>query len=297
MYIATKTLQAINNAIEKDNGNTYRSYLGQVIPHIGDAYRVDNMPFRTHLGASLIGQSCGLKLWFSFRWFKKPSFDARMQRLFNRGHLEEARFIALLLAAGIQVYQQDENGKQFRISDCSGHFGGSGDGIIVGCPDLPLNVRALSEFKTHNDKSFTKLTKEGVRSAKPEHYVQMQIYMHKMNLNYALYLAVNKNDDSLHGEIIVRDDVTALKYIDRAENIIFCETVPSKYSMSQAHFVCKICDYKNICHNRQSFEKNCRTCMFGKPVKDSKWQCDLHNKTIDEYEQFNGCDRYEALKL
>ena len=60
----------------------------------------------------------------------------------------------MLLAIGVQVYQQDEKGNQFRISDAAGHFGGSGDGIGIGIPDLEPNLQALLEFKTSAEKPF-----------------------------------------------------------------------------------------------------------------------------------------------
>jgi len=192
VQIASKTLAAIESTIAGDQGASYRQALQRVLPHIGDAYRGVDSPFRTHLGASVIGDECARKIWYGFHWTTIPSFGGRILRLFNRGHLEEGRFIAALLAIGCQVYQQDENGKQFRISGVSGHFGGSGDGIATGVPDVDPSLPVLLEFKTHNDKSYIKLAKEGVRSAKFEHYVQMQIYLRKMALTVALYMAVNK---------------------------------------------------------------------------------------------------------
>lgn len=59
--------------------------------------------FREHLGASVIGDECHRKLWYQFRWVIKSDFDARMLRLFNRGHLEEERFIDYLRGIGCVV--------------------------------------------------------------------------------------------------------------------------------------------------------------------------------------------------
>src|SRR5574340_720247 len=148
MHIADKTLQAINDALHADQGASYRVWFAKVLPHMKDAYSGDTFPFRPHLGASLIGNTCARQIWYGFRWVKAPRFDGRMIRLFNRGHLEEARFIALLLMIRCEVYQQDANGKQFRISHADGHVGGSGDGVVVGLPELG-KIPALCEFKTH----------------------------------------------------------------------------------------------------------------------------------------------------
>ena len=47
---AVKTLKAIEDAIAADQGAAYRQHLQRVLPHIGDAYRGHDDPFRTHLG-------------------------------------------------------------------------------------------------------------------------------------------------------------------------------------------------------------------------------------------------------
>ena len=115
MKIASKTLELFEQAVVKDGGNEFRFYLQRVLPHMADAYKQEEDDFRSYLGASLIGGECDCALWYRFRWFKSSSFSGRILRLFNRGYMEEARFIALLLAFGIKVFQQDGEGKQFRI--------------------------------------------------------------------------------------------------------------------------------------------------------------------------------------
>jgi hypothetical protein len=80
-----------------------------------------------------------------------------------------------------------------------GHFGGSLDGVAKGLPEAP-KTPAVLEFKTHNDKSFTDLVKNKVQASKPQHYDQMNIYMGLMELDRALYMAVNKNTDDLYTE-------------------------------------------------------------------------------------------------
>lgn len=305
--IATKTLEAIDAAIAVDQGAAYRQHLERVLPHIGDAYRGADEGFRTHLGASGIGKECGRAVWYGFRWFQKAKFGGRVLRLFNRGHLEEARFIAMLLTIGVQVYQQDAEGNQFRISAFGGHFGGSGDGVAVGLPDLPAGTPTLLEFKTHNDKSFQKLVQEGVRSAKFEHYVQMQTYMRKMGLAIALYGAVNKNDDALHFELVQLDTSTADQFHDRARTIVFMKQAPKKLNESAGWFGCKFCDYRPICHLNAAPAKNCRTCKHSEPREDGKWYCmlpmEMDGGPLDgvgcertKEEQLAGCHNYEVLE-
>jgi hypothetical protein len=296
---ASKTLKAIDDAIAADQGGAYRQHLQRVLPHIGDAYRGTEDGFRSHLGASVLGQECGRAIWYGFRWFTKPKFSGRILRLFNRGHLEEGRVIAALLTIGVQIFQQDEHGKQFRISDIGGHFGGSGDGVAIGLPDLPSGTAALLEFKTHNDKSFAKLEKEGVRSAKFEHWVQMQTYMSKMGIPVALYVAVNKNDDNLWMELVYLDSASAEQFRDRARTIILLRQPPARLSESPGWFACKWCDHAPVCHKKAVPEKNCRSCMHSEAREDGTWRCmnpGAEELVLSKEMQAVGCGAYEAHK-
>lgn len=292
IVLATKTLEAIEDVVFKDQGATYRGWLGKVIGHVGDAYRDTEESFRSHLGASLIGKICAREIWYGFHWATKPSFSGRMLRLFNRGHLEEARFLALLLSIGCQVYQQDEHGKQFRIRAEGGHFGGSGDGVVIGLPDLAPGTPALVEFKTHGEKSFKELASKGVQEAKFEHYIQMQVYMRKMGLAVALYLAVNKNNDELYGEIVTLDVIIADQFLDRAAKIIWMTSPPAMINKSVGWFDCKFCDQKPVCKMKKEPEVNCRTCDFSLPAEDAQWHCGKTNSMIPKEVQLVGCESY-----
>jgi hypothetical protein len=292
IMLASKTLAAINYNLEADQGASYRVMLGKVMPHIGDAYRGADEGFRSHLGASVIGKSCARQIWYGFRWALKPKFIGRMLRLFNRGHIEEARFIALLLAIGVQVYQQDSNGNQFRISHVGGHFGGSGDGIAIGIPDLPIGTSCLLEFKTHSDKYFKQIVASGVKAVKPEHYTQMQVYMRKMNLTVAMYGAVNKNDDELYFEIIYLDPIHADQFLDRGQTIIMLREAPKKINESPGWFECKFCDMKAICHGGIAPARNCRTCYHIQVRDNGTWVCGLTGEIRTKEQQLAGCGDY-----
>ena len=317
VILAFKTLWAMDECIRKDQGNEYRENLRKVLPHIGDAYRTDDDAFRSHLGASIIGQECARSVWYSWRWATRKAFSGQMLRLFNRGHLEEGRFIALLLTIGCEIVQQDKEGKQFRISHADGHMGGSGDGVIIHLPDLDQDRPALGEFKTHNEKSFNKLAGDnwrnyldytfgknprkevfigdGVKEAKPEHYTQMQIYMIKMGLSVCLYVAVNKNTDDIYCELVPLNPNHAEQFLDRGSQLVDLVQPPKKLSNSPGFFKCKFCDHIGVCHLGEVAEKNCRTCAFSRPLREQeggKWYCTMNEKEIDKARQLTGCDHY-----
>lgn len=295
IILAAKTLDKINSMISLDQGASYRGWLEKVLPHLGDAYSTKPPGHRSHLGASGIGKECARSIWYDFRWMHQSKFDGRMLRLFNRGHLEEGRFIAMLLMIGCQVYQQDAKGEQFHITGAEGHFGGSGDGIAIGLPDLPENTTALCEFKTHNDKSFQELKAKGVREAKFEHYVQMNVYLLKMHIGVALYLAVNKNNDELYGEIVVLNTEVAEQFIDRGQQIVWLKEPPKKINESAGFYKCRFCDNRGICHLGEQPEVNCRTCKFSDPAENKTWVCNINSscsKIIEADLMKTGCSSY-----
>ena len=313
--IALKLLQRIDRMVHSDQGSAYRGWLKQVLPHIGDAYRQDEDGHRTHMGASILGHECAREIWYNFHWATKSNFPGRIVRLFNRGHIEEGRLIALLLMAGVHVYQQDENGNQFRISFADGHAGGSGDGQALHIPDLPPDTMALCEFKTHGEKSFIELAGpldewrsylagestyfagKGVREAKFEHYVQMQLYMHKMGIAAALYVAVNKNTDDLYAEIVTLDTAMAEQFIQRGEKLVWMVLPPDKINKSPGFFKCRFCDHRPVCHLKAAPDRNCRTCQHSQPVAGGQWECTLLKQILPKELQLTGCDRYDMGRI
>jgi ribosomal protein S27E len=272
MILASKTMAAIDSAMTADQGAAFRGHLANLMPLAGDAYSTKQEDWRNHLGASLIGRECSRELWYSFHWATRNRFDGRMLRLFNRGHLEEPRMIAMLLTIGCQVWQVDANGKQFRVDGHRGHFGGSLDGVVLGIPEAP-DQPVLAEFKTHGEKSFLKLQGEGVMKAKWEHFVQMQIYMGKNNLQLAIYMAVNKNTDELHAELVQFDQREYDRALARSVAIIEAVEPPPKLNPSPGFFKCKCCDHHKVCHLGAAPAVTCRSCVHSRVEDDGCWRC------------------------
>lgn len=256
---------------------------------------------RAHLGASVIGRACDREIWCGFRWATYKRHAGRILRLFNRGHREEERFVAWLRDAGISIDPFDpKTGEQWRISAVNGHFGGSLDGIAWNVPGLEqfglnFTTKILTEFKTHGDKSFKKLIAEGVKKSKPEHYSQMQTYMHHMRLPLALYMAINKNDDEIHAEFVVYDAASAAMALGRADHIIHSAFPPPRISNDPSWFACRFCDHKATCHLRAPMQVNCRTCIFSSPVQGGQWYCEKWKDVIPLENQKKGCEQYVSI--
>ena len=261
-------------------------------------------PFRVHLGASLIGRPCDRELWYTFRWALAPNHGGRILRLFDRGSREEFQFIVMLGNAGVHVLDKDPaTGKQWRVADVDGHFGGSLDGIAtsLGVVEalgdvIPAGTPFLTEFKTHGTKSFCDLVAQrNLRLAKPEHYRQMQVYMLKRELKHGLYLAVNKNDDDLYAEIVECDPEVGKKMIKRAERIIRSPTPPNRIGKHPSWFECKFCSYSKVCHYGEPMLRNCRTCRHSAPVEDGQWRCGKWEAIIPLAEIIKGCEHHSVI--
>jgi len=273
---------------------------------------------RAHLGASIIGKSCEQALWFDFRWVTKARHPGRLLRRFESGQLEEARLVANLRRAGATVLDVDpQTGRQFRVIDQCGHFGGSLDALVIRLRESPDQWH-VAEFKTHNAKSYKELIEKRLRLAKPQHFDQMQIYMHLNGAVWGLYVAVNKDTDDLYLERVRYDGEHALRLLAKAHRVIFAAgpTLP-KVSEDPAWYECRFCDHHAVCHKTKpaaSVAINCRTCLYSSPVGDGEgnaggsgktvggaaaggtgagvWTCGLHQSEIDSAAQRTGCAQH-----
>jgi len=258
---------------------------------------------REHLGASVIGKECDLRIWFGFRWWADPSFSGRMLRLFERGNREEEWLADDLRAAGMDVSTVDpETGEQYRWAKLGGHFGGSTDAVILNVP-MGGSKEHIGEFKTVNEKGFKKMVKDGLQATKPEHYVQTQLYMSWRGVDSAIYIMVCKNTDEMYVERVKLDVRCVAEHEARAEAIIFGAGRPARMTDNPTFWKCKFCDFQQHCHFDAEPEKNCRTCTHAKPDRDGSWRC-THSKfpwmpkfpIRDLEDQKAGCDAWEVAK-
>lgn len=252
---------------------------------------------RNHLGVSVIGNSCSRKLWYIFRWVKLEQHDPRMRRLFNRGHREEPNFVKWLFKMGFFVREIDPaTNKQYRMSGVNGHYGGSGDSVLL----LPWlrgdnDPRILGEFKTHNKKSFEDLKKNKVKLSKPQHWAQMCGYGKAFNIRYGLYCAINKDDDDIYFEFLELDWNYAHQLEMKAQDIITSQIPPPRLSEQPSYFDCKYCHFQGICHYNEPVEINCRSCKQAQPVDNGEWKCSRFDSIIPKDFIKKGCDQHSSI--
>ncbi|KKM91651.1 hypothetical protein LCGC14_1226400 [marine sediment metagenome] len=289
----------------------------ETVKAIFDHYKKvgDAEPIRGYLGASIIGHPCSRYLWYTFRHCCKPEFDGRIRRLFETGNLAEDRFVENLVQIGVTVYSvvPGTNEQQFEVKALHGHFSGHMDGCALGIPEAPKTWHVL-EFKTHNTKSFANLKRQGVQKAKPQHYAQIQIYMHLTGMTRALYLAVNKDTDDLYSERIRYDAEYATQLMEKAEGIIVAITPPERVGRRPDSYHCKWCDTQSLCWGYQH-EKDilkvvpkcsalpipalsCRQCWHAEPVMSGQfgqWACKKHKRSLSPECQVRLCEDHLVL--
>lgn len=251
---------------------------------------------RAYLGASVLGKPCERALWYAFRWAGGgENFDGRMLRLFETGHVYERRLLDDLRATGADIQEVDEEtGDQWAVTALGGHVRGHLDGLAAGIVTAPKAVHVV-ECKTHNDRSFGQLKTHGVVAAKPEHHVQMQLYMHLMGVKRALYLAVNKNTDEVYSERVHYDEEVAARLMAKAERVVFADRPPQRISDDPGSYHCRYCPAAMICHGSAFARRNCRTCLHSTPRADGTWHCAKHDATLSLEEQRAGCGDHRFI--
>lgn len=253
---------------------------------------------RTHLGASLVGADCTRATWYSWRWMGVVSYSGRMQRLFQRGHLEELRFAEYVVGIGGTCQTVDpETGKQFRVSRLEGHFGGALDAKIT----LPLRYNCgtfelLGEFKTKGTGSgFNNLREKGIMVTNSQHYDQMSTYGRAYNYELSLYFTVNKNDDDLHAEIVPLSFKRAEEVERKADYIIRAQVPPPRIAQSPTFTKCKQCNFNGVCHFNHKPAVNCRSCQYAYPIADAEWFCAGYARTIPPEVIKVGCAQWTGI--
>jgi len=245
--------------------------------------------YREHLGASLLGAECDRALWYAFRWASRAQHTGRLLRLFETGHLAEDRFVGELRRIGITVLHLDPaTGRQWMLRDASGHVGGSMDGVGLGFPEAPRTWHVI-EFKTHSEKSFLALQRDGVARAKPLHWAQMQVYMLLAGLERAFYLAVNKNTDELYQERVHLDAEAAQRLLSRAQRIVEAPRPPARISDAPSWWQCRLCPHHAVCHDGATVERHCRSCLHATPVEAGAWHCARYHSALAPEDQRAGC--------
>lgn len=279
--LATRRLdieQAIDKAIEESPGD-WRRLIADALATMDDWRRGDESE-RSHLGASAIGVGCSTRVALDYRHASPDKPDGRLIRLFNRGHMEEARLVAALTVAGIRCITTSKHGGQ--ISYELEGVRGSVDGVAR----LPDGRLAVLEFKTMAQRPFDELTKTGI--IKDQHMTQMQCGMAGLGLGVALYVVVHKDTD----RIAVFEVTADMSIAEEADSLAFRVVrgeIPEP-EFPRGHSQCRYCPHKDICHGEGGPVARCETCAHAVTDGNGKWSCGLGKP-------MTLCDNYAPIKV
>ncbi len=240
------------------------------------AYEADRDDgFRAHLGASLIGKSCARALWYDFRWATRAGSRAASCGCSRPGSWRRRASCAISAASA---------------PPCSRSIprpGGSGASRPMAAISAARSTRwriGLSrrrrpgtcvEFKTHSAKSFRELVAKGVADAKPQHWAQMQVYMHLTGITRALYVAVCKDTDALHIERVRADADAAERLLAKAARVIHAARPPARISDDPAWWRVPVLRPPCALPRRRRRRSPAAPACTRPPV-DGGWHCARH---------------------
>ena len=208
---------------------------------------------RDYLGASRIGEPCARRLVYEFT--KTPvdpgkEFAGQTLRIFEAGHVFEDLAIRWLRAAGFDLRTQTRSGGQFGFETAGGRIRGHVDGVIVQGPHIGLTWPVLWEHKALKASSWNDTAKKGVRASKPVYFAQVQIYMAYMELEAALFTALNKDTCELYHEHVPFDAAAAQALSDKAVDVLRAADAGDLLPRIAAHadfYLCRFCPFAKRC--------------------------------------------------
>jgi len=132
---------------------------------------------------SFLGSTCDRLLYLHYNGLlPNQKFDSKTLRIFAHGHATETRykdiFTKMRILSGVEVQARYDN-------PC---IHGRADFIL----NFPEFGRTIIELKTINDRGFSSLS-----VPKPDHAVQLQIYLNILNIDNGFVLYECKNDQQL----------------------------------------------------------------------------------------------------
>ena len=183
------------------------------------------------LGPSSIAKSCSRQIWYKFRWFRQEKIEARILRLFARGHREEPVLVEYLRGVGCQIWDVDPaTGKQWAHTDLNGHMRMKLDGLGYLPPQFNYTKPIIYEFKTSKGgadfNAYAKHTYQGHPKHGDKYFGQSCLYGKAFDCDLSLVVVVNKDNDELYVELVQLDTAVADMLLRKGEDIALARTPP-----------------------------------------------------------------------
>lgn len=216
----------------------------------------NNRASRDYLGASLIGDPCSRKIWYTYHGYPSQPFKAETLWNFADGHrTEDLTAERLRLVPGIKLWTHQPDGSQYGFSALGGKFRGHCDGVILGLLQAPKTPHVW-EGKCSGQKKFDEFKKakreygekQALKHWNEGYYIQGQLYMRFLQLDRhytTVALAGGRDYDSCRTEY---QPEVAEKAIDKADKILQAKEPPARVSDKSDYWLCRFCSYASICH-------------------------------------------------
>jgi hypothetical protein len=231
--------------------------------------------FKNSFYVSNLGLECPKRQWLTFLNAYEDKKVNRIYRIFERGKREEEFLVKLLREIGIEVIApKKDRDEDFLVVHLNGLIKGYLDAIALSGVPEATEKKHVVEFKTMKESVFNDVKKNGLEKAQPTHFMQLQTYMYKSDIDRGLYIAVNKNTDEIYIERVKLAKTLVKQALSRAEGIILNKHImPPAISENKSFFKCKMCPASKVCHGDKIPEINCRTCVFSKAKEDGQFYC------------------------
>lgn len=251
---------------------------------------------RHYNGLSAIGTKCVRLLQYHHYDCLDVTHSCRMIRLFGVGHrMEDVLIEELNRFLQLNVSRQQEECVGF-AGHWKGHIDGVGNFYRISPFYKSDNDKFLMEFKTHNDKSFADLKKNGVKASKPLHYGQVTSYMGHIKLERCLYVGYNKNTSEIYLEWIPFTQEDFKENQRKEAEVVVADTLlPRIGNDSPMWHECKMCDAKKVCFGEELPKPSCKNCQFVDVHDEGRWECT--KSTSNKLESFDICHEYKLSEF
>lgn len=213
-------------------------------------------PPRDYLGASIIGEQCERKLYYSFNNAPRKPFNAATLYRFTDGHRTEDLIIERLRKVpGLEVWDRQDDGGQIGGKLLDGKFGWHVDGIVRGLYQAPKTAHLL-EVKCVNLKKFEELKKLKITQGEKQalqiwdmvYYAQQILYMELLDLTRAYMIVATPGGREMISCRTNANPIMAKALLEKARRIIDATSEPMRISNDRSFFKCKWCDFSDTCH-------------------------------------------------
>ena len=163
---------------------------------------------------SALGNTCDRYLYLAYNGFiQERPLDAKLQRIFDNGAYQEDRMADYFANLDILI------SRELRVKLDYPVISGRVDFVLTHDKYKEIAL----ELKSINTRGFNALK----QAPKPEHEIQLQIYLNLLPLDHGVVLYENKNDQQLKAFELQRDPIKWKEIIDRCLRIMEMIEIPN----------------------------------------------------------------------